>query len=348
MESEWKPNVLVIGPGGMKGFKYLGAIWALEDAGYLDELEIIAGVSVGSFISTLWLAGYKMNEIFHIAVDSGIFHGVDSIDITRVITNQGAVDPRNLIDLVSSKLVQKYGFVPTMEKFYMLTGIKLEIFGSDLYHVDEDIYTYETTPELSVVQACMYSAGIPLIFERQYRDGCSVVDGGFSNPYPVDHYDSGSNRVLGIALETQFDSDPSDIFTYVYRCMNQPVTMLRRKIIKCSSDRCRHILLYSKQTDITGLTMDLDTKKEMLVQGWTSTETTINRWRAGIKSIEIPAQGEIPVVPEDEVFKELSVLPENPLNIKVEKLDEKSGTTDDDKYVYIKITEETANRLGLH
>jgi len=347
MDSEWKPNVLVIGPGGMKGFKYLGAMWALQDAGYLDELETIAGVSVGSLISTLWLAGYNMKEIFHIADSSGIFHGVDSIDIARVITNQGAVDPKNLIDLVSSKLVQKYGFVPTMEKFYMLTGIKLEIFGSDLYHVDEDVYTYETTPELSVVQACMYSAGIPLIFERQYRDGRSIVDGGFSNPYPVDRYDSGSNRVLGIALETQFDSDPSDIFTYVYRCMNQPVTMLRRKIIKCSSDRCRHILLYSKQTDITGLSMDFEVKKKMLIQGWTSTEIIINRWRAGIKSIEIPAQGEIPVVPEDEVFEELSTLPKNPLNIKVEKLDETTKTDDDDKYIYIKITEETADRLGL-
>ena len=37
----WKPNVLVIGPGGMKGFKYLGAVWAVDSAGLLKDLDIL-------------------------------------------------------------------------------------------------------------------------------------------------------------------------------------------------------------------------------------------------------------------------------------------------------------------
>lgn len=341
----WKPNVLVIGPGGMKGFKYLGSVWALESAGLLDQLEIIQGVSVGAFIATLWLAGCKIPEIFHIAAESGIFHGVDSIDIKRVITKQGAVDPEHLTKLINGKLIDKYGFVPTMSKFYLLTGVKLEITSSNLCQVDEECLTYETAPELSVVQACLYSAGLPFIFERMYYKGCSMVDGGFSNPYPVDKYDRPGYRVLGIALETEFDTDPGDnIVSYVYRILNQPVTMLRRKIIATSSHRCRHIMLYSKETDITGLSMDIDTKKQMLLSGWSSTVTIIKRWKAGIIGVEIPEDGEVPVVSEDEVFDELSVSPEDPLEVTLEKLEE-SDMEDDDKYIYIKLSDETAQKL---
>lgn len=343
----WKPNVLTIGPGGMKGFKYLGTLWALETAELLDQLEIIQGVSVGAFIATLWLAGYKVPEIFHIAAESGIFHDVESIDIRRVISKQGAVDPEHLIKLINGKMIEKYGFVPTMRKFYLLTGVKLEITSSNLCYVDEECLTYETAPDLSVVEACLYSAGLPFIFERMYYKGCSMIDGGFSNPYPVDKYDKPGYRVLGIALETEFDSDPGDnIVGYVYRILNQPVTMLRRKIIATSSDRCRHILLYSKETDITGLSMSIDTKKQMLLSGWSSTVTIIKRWKAGIESIEIPEDGEVPVVSEDEVFDELVANSEDPLEVTLEELDE-SHAEDTEKYIYIRLSDRTAQKLDL-
>nr|QBK90410.1 MAG: patatin-like phospholipase [Pithovirus LCPAC103] len=345
----WKPDVLVIGPGGMKGFKYLGAVWAMESANLLTEVKILLGVSVGAAFGLLWLAGYKIPEIFRTAADSGIFHGIDSIDIKQVISELGAISNENIEDMLNEKLENKYGFVPTLYKFYLLTGIKYEILSSNLDNVDGDYISYETDPDLSAVEACMLSMNIPFIFQVLRYKGCSMIDGAFSNPYPVDRYDYGDHRILGLALETEFSSDPSaNIASYIYRILNHPITLLRRNIKKHCSERCKHIMLYSSMADITGMSMDLDMKKQMLIAGWSCAATFVRRLQAGVDSIEIPEEGEVPLVSEDEVLDELNTAPASWSDsfLTLEQLDE-PDSDDNDKYVYIQLTDRAAKKLGL-
>ena len=52
-KSLWPPEVIVIGPGGCKGFLELGALLYLEKEGYLRSVKTYAGVSVGAVISLL-------------------------------------------------------------------------------------------------------------------------------------------------------------------------------------------------------------------------------------------------------------------------------------------------------
>lgn len=341
----WKPNILVIGPGGMKGFKYLGALWAIESAGLISEITTLVGVSVGAIIGMLWLAGYKIPEIFRIAANSGIFHGINSIDIKQVITGFGAISNDNIKDMLSEKMTDKYGFVPTLQHFYMLTGIKYEVVVTNLDKVEANYINYETDPDMSVVDVSMMTMNIPFIYRVIHHRGCSVIDGAFSNPYPVDRYDHGDNKILGMALETEFNDDPSaNIVAYTYRIMNHPITMLRRMIKKNCSDRCKHIMLYSSVADITGMSIDLESKKRMLTTGWSNASIFIRRLRAGIQSIEIPEDGEIPVVTEDEVLVEL----DNVDSITQTCLTlEDSDPEDPDKYIYINLSDRTSKRLGF-
>ncbi|GAH01238.1 unnamed protein product, partial [marine sediment metagenome] len=56
-KEEWKPNILVIGPGGIKGFYYCGALLSLDSGGILSDVDTIVGCSVGSLIGLLLISG---------------------------------------------------------------------------------------------------------------------------------------------------------------------------------------------------------------------------------------------------------------------------------------------------
>src|SRR4029078_12661983 len=56
-------NILIIGHGGIKGYMELGALYYLETKDKLKIIDTYVGVSIGSVISLLLIAGYKIMEI---------------------------------------------------------------------------------------------------------------------------------------------------------------------------------------------------------------------------------------------------------------------------------------------
>ena len=80
----WKPRVLVLGPGGIKGFAILGCLALLEDNGLFNETDTYCGVSIGALICLLMVAGYEIREIIGKAALLDIFKGMLILDILCV------------------------------------------------------------------------------------------------------------------------------------------------------------------------------------------------------------------------------------------------------------------------
>ena len=82
--TEWIPNVLVLGPGGIKGFAELGALIFLESVNYIDSIDTIVGCSVGSVIGLLLIIGYSATEILSEVIQSSIFDEIGSISLKDI------------------------------------------------------------------------------------------------------------------------------------------------------------------------------------------------------------------------------------------------------------------------
>jgi predicted acylesterase/phospholipase RssA len=68
----WKPKVLVLQGGGAKGMSYAGVIQAMEDAGQLKNIEMVAGTSAGALMGLMVAMGFTGEEINDV-VEKGRF-----------------------------------------------------------------------------------------------------------------------------------------------------------------------------------------------------------------------------------------------------------------------------------
>jgi len=268
----WKPDVLVLGPGGIKGFFELGALCYLEERGYLSDVNIFMGVSVGAIISLMMVCGYKIIEIIAESADANIFDDLSSVSLKDTQRKLGLISnapiKRKLVNMVS----KKFGYIPTLKQLYDTTGLELYCVTGNLDKETAEYMSYRTEPHLPVIDAVMYSMNIPIVFYKLKYKGCVYVDGALANPYPVDILDDGSKRILGLYIEStsKTDSEPQDSTTtmYIHKLIHFTMNQLRNRIIDSCSENCKHIRLPTDIIDTTGLTVDADVKADMIIKGY--------------------------------------------------------------------------------
>ena len=268
----WKPEILVLGPGGIKGFLELGALHILESKGLLTNVNTFVGVSVGAIISLLIVSGYSITEIIAEAADADIFNDLSSVSVKDTREKLGLVSSAPIKRKLLKNVIEKFGYVPTLSQLFRSTGLKLVCVTANLDKERPEYMSYETEPDISCVDAVMYSMNIPIIFYKLKYKGCVYVDGALGNPYPLDQYDDGNTNILGIYIEStcRTDHEPADSTTtmYFHKIIHFTMSELRRRIIKACSERCKHLCLPSKIVDSTGLSIDADLKAAMILSGY--------------------------------------------------------------------------------
>ncbi len=83
-------KTIIIGPGGMKGFIYLGALWKLEEINILRNITHIIGISIGSVIGALICCDYKIAYIIVSKIntqDSTDIYNLNYIILIYIIKN---------------------------------------------------------------------------------------------------------------------------------------------------------------------------------------------------------------------------------------------------------------------
>lgn len=269
---EWMPEVLVLGPGGMKGFLELGALLVLEKEKILDNINRYIGVSVGAIIALHLLIGFKVDEIISIALDTSIFEDITNIDPKSIKKNGGIISNHHIRDILISNIKKKLGFIPTMKQLYSVTQCNLVCVTMNIDKDEVEYISHETEPSLSCIDAVLMSMNIPLLFYKiKFRDSI-YIDGAFGNPYPIDYYDDGKTNILGIYIKSKVPDniksvDDSNIW-YIYKILFSSMNQNREIIMKRSSDKCRHLELLSSTVDTSGITLDHKAKADMISCGY--------------------------------------------------------------------------------
>lgn len=272
--NSWKPEICVLGPGGMKGFLIIGALIKLFKTGYLDEVHTFIGCSVGVIISALLASGYKPEEIAEDALQVDIFHDSIELTLSDFKNNVGIISNRDIKKLLSDKIIARFGKIVTLKELYDITGITLVSVTLNLTTDTTEYLSWETEPNISVVDAALLSINIPLLFYKLEYKGNIYIDGAFGNPYPVDYLDNGKRKILGISITSRVPNtiDPvaTDNMRYIYKVAHASITQLKKKIDASCSSQCRHLTLHSPCMDTTGISFTHDTKLRLLTIGYES------------------------------------------------------------------------------
>ena len=222
---------LVFKGGGVRGIAYMGALEVLEELDVLKNIERVAGTSSGAIAATI--ASFRksteeMLEIFNTLdlqkVPQGAANGKgkyivllkNSENYTRLFEKFGWYSSGYFHNWLRTIIAKQCHWNPqaTFGDFRKLGYRDLHIVVSNISRHRAEVFSADSTPDVSVADAVRISMSIPLFFEALRFDGKRMgtgdyyVDGGLFNNYPIHIFDQPEyekgNRLYrdGVNLET--------------------------------------------------------------------------------------------------------------------------------------------------
>lgn len=161
-----KSIALVLSSGGARGLAHIGAIEELEAQGY--QITSIAGCSMGALIGGVYAAG-KLNEFRE---------WMKSIDRKKMLELTDFSLSLNHIAKGSRIIEAIMEFVPDIPIEQL--PIPYCAIATDWKSGKEVVFR-----EGSLFQAIRASISLPSFYEPIQRDGMILIDGGVTNPFPM-------------------------------------------------------------------------------------------------------------------------------------------------------------------
>lgn len=275
-DCEISPNVrkkiknLVMSGGGIKGIAHIGALCALDEKGFLDNIDTIAGTSIGAFMAILVAIGYKPKELYEF---------VTIFDIAKM----GSLKPNQFLD--------KYGLddgskiMMVVKKMFANKGISENITFKELYELNKKkvimtvtcinnktpyYYSVDTYPNMSIIKTLRMSISVPLYFTPIEHEGQMFVDGGCIDNYPIQLFSDDLDHTIGI-----FISDVRDNTDKIINFEDILINTIMSMIEGVSRNSMKGYEKYSikislSQFNLMDLSLTKDRKKELYDTGYNS------------------------------------------------------------------------------
>lgn len=198
--------------GGVKAIALLGAIEAVEGAGY--QFVNVAGTSAGAIVAALVAAGYRASELRRIALRLNFAALADRGPCGRLPLVGAALDLaltggiykgdvllRTLRALLARKGIYHFRdlalpqFAADERYRYRLRVVAADISRGRKLVLPGDARDYGIAPgDLEVALAVRMSASIPYFFVPVRLGNSQVVDGGLLSNFPLDLFERGDER----------------------------------------------------------------------------------------------------------------------------------------------------------
>jgi len=238
---------LVFKGGGVRGVAYMGALEALEEQRILQNIERVAGSSAGAIAATLTSFRLPVTETVKLfnsldlarvpqtsisSINDGKLPRLKNADnIRRLVENYGWYSSSYFHSWLGEVIASQCGRNPlaTFNDFHIRGYRDLYVVTANLSRKRTDIFSYATTPEVSVADAVRLSMSIPFFFEairfdgNKFGKGDYYVDGGLFDNYPIHLFDqplyahlnpffkNGINwETLGLFLQSDVMESPQD------------------------------------------------------------------------------------------------------------------------------------------
>lgn len=278
---DWKPNVLMLGPGGAKGFQIIGALTKIYPE-YISEVDTMIGCSVGSIICMMICLGYTPVEIAVEAFNFNLFDYFQLRSLSEIVNKKGLIDPETIKDKLLELVKKKSGGSNlTLQQLYNICGTEFISVVSYKDICKAEYVSHVNFPDEFVTDVVFASMKLPFIFHQTRFNGHIVVDGALTDPLPIHLRDFGNNRILVIAIDSQNTNDDvkdeTGFITDIYESLILPVICLKKIAINNASERCKILDMVCKFVDTTGATLGREQKLQMLKDGLGQMETCLEK-----------------------------------------------------------------------
>jgi NTE family protein len=187
---------LIFEGGGVKGIAYVGALEILEERGILENIQRVGGTSAGAINAVLLALGFSRKDTLDILQALNFRNFLDDSwgvlrDTDRLITEFGWYKGDFFRQWIGNLVREKTGNEHATFNELKTKALKdLYLVGTNLSTGFAEVFSFEHTPRMRVVDAVRISMSLPLFFTavRGMR-GDVYVDGGLLNNYPVKLFD---------------------------------------------------------------------------------------------------------------------------------------------------------------
>jgi NTE family protein len=224
-KTDKKLKNLVFSGGSTKGFSYVGVIKCLDEFSLLDNLEEIAGTSIGALFSVFVCLKFHHEDLLNIftELDLNWLHSINSDSVLHLINKYGLDNGDIMLKIIELFLAIRFPTKQASEVTFLdlwnYNPIKITMFGSKVYQgvIEPQIYNHETTPKMSISKALRISMSIPPIFSPINEESYHLVDGGIINNYPIELFKDKLDVTLGILCSEKNNNEKCKNIIELYK-----------------------------------------------------------------------------------------------------------------------------------
>ena len=192
----------------------------------MNDINTIAGTSVGGVIGFLINIGYKPEELreFIMAFDFGKLTKIKFVPMTFFNTF-GMTDGNKFILVLINMMEEKQITENiTFIELYNRTNITLIISATCLNDKEIHYFSYKTAPTMTIITAIKMTIAIPIYFYPIKYEDKLYVDGGCIDNYPIHMFENNIENVIGLYLIENKDymeniSNIEDYFINLFKCL---------------------------------------------------------------------------------------------------------------------------------
>lgn len=271
-------DTIVMSGEGVKGVLTLGAIeYACSKS--LLQLRNFVGTSSGSIIAFLMAIGYTPVEIVTRLCTSEAMSKLSvSIGISNVFRGGGLVSFSPIHEQLEKLCIEKLTYLPTLGDLKTKHGKTLTV---STYNITKETVEYlgpDSHPTLPCLTAIRMSCNLPFVFETFKYNGCSYIDGGVADNFPIGVGDMLGQKVLGVLLERDNAQESDNILKLFYNILFIPIEQATKyRISQVSDNKCKVVRLRCP-SHLTVFRFDLETPAilDLFSLGFNQMKETLN------------------------------------------------------------------------
>ena len=275
--SENEITCLCFSGGGIQGFSFIGVLKKLIECDKLnlDKINMYVGTSVGSMLCFLFILGFSIKESEDFIINFNFSKLNSEIDCIHFLEKFGINDGEKIkllfIKCLELKLnVKDITFIELFNK----TEKKLLIVGTNLSKGQEELFSIDTTPNMSVITAIRISSSVPIIFTPITYNNSLYVDGALVNNFPINYCPK--DKTLGIYIKNcneNFDID--SIQSLIIKCLSITSDTISEKNLNLEYKNI--IKIINPNSEFTKFDLTYEYKKNLIELGYKTTEDYLNR-----------------------------------------------------------------------
>ena len=287
----WRPTVLCLGSGGVKGLNEMGGVYWFWSNGNLEKIDTYIGSSVGAIINAFLCVGWTPPKMLEYALETTLFRDFRDFKWTQAFSEFGLIPNSSFDDALAERLAlmitMKIGMfsgalgMPTMKELYDATGKRLIIVVVSLKDEEEVYIDYKSHPDLNLLVALRMSSNTPIIFGKLEHQNDYYVDGAIMVPLPINYLDDGNTDILAIAVQDKkaFAFREMNAFGYYDRIMALPLNVMADYAIANSSDKCVCIVIpVTDDMSMLDMGSNIEARMQMFISGYEYVEMFMSNY----------------------------------------------------------------------